>query len=401
MKKINLAIITFIICSFSSLECHCKYEMKIIDKDPFHVRIPKKIDDLGNIYFTKLINNQGAREIEIHNIETQLIKIVERTGLDVCLHNVSNNGKIIGTELQIENINGERKNACYAFTWDTENGKRYLFNKLRQDTGPVYFCINNSHSVGIWNWSWNWLNNLPDNLKKTAQNPSFFVKADQLYPTNFVCFPNPDNSPSATTWYTIVCAINNHNDFTGTINFSYYSNSSDITSFVGRSGEAFFWDTKNRTQIRIRNIYNRDGMYSNATDINDLKQVVGASEVDLEENNIGVWHAFLWENGHTMDLGTLGGYKNSAAYAINNSSEIIGVCCREHISPYALAAGRPIPFIWTEDSGMIDLNTLILDKNDILITIPIDINNRGDILCYAHRNDGSSCVVVLEKNNCF
>jgi probable HAF family extracellular repeat protein len=74
--------------------------------------------------------------------------------------------------------------------------------------------------------------------------------------------------------------------------------------------------------------------YSEASDVNNLGQVVGRSQVDSVN-----WHAVLWQRGQMIDLGTLPGDTHSQAYAINDRGQIVGVSAN-------VPASTERPFIW-------------------------------------------------------
>ena len=71
------------------------------------------------------------------------------------------------------------------------------------------------------------------------------------------------------------------------------------------------------------------GTWSRATSVNDQGEVVGES---CTQDCLGT--AFYWtEAGGLEDLGTLPGYTRSAAYAINNRSQVFGAALCSDVDP--------------------------------------------------------------------
>jgi probable HAF family extracellular repeat protein len=97
---------------------------------------------------------------------------------------------------------------------------------------------------------------------------------------------------------------------------------------------------------------------SRALAINNSGQVVGATFSGLDFH-----HAFLWADGMTTDLGTLGG-ETSFAYSINDLGQVVGHADTE--------TGATHAFLW-ENGVMTDISS----SDDV---VPLDINNNGEMV---------------------
>ncbi|HEU5450435.1 MAG TPA: hypothetical protein VFU76_00535 [Terriglobales bacterium] len=121
---------------------------------------------------------------------------------------------------------------------------------------------------------------------------------------------------------------------------------------------------------------------SAATAINDKGEVVGISGIC--ENAVGglsAAHAVIWQNGRPTDLGNLGGRAWNTPTAINNQGEVVG---------FAPSAQGPIhAFLWTASGGMQDLGTLPGDTRSYAWAV----NDLGQIAGQSIGPNGSSAVV--------
>jgi probable HAF family extracellular repeat protein len=110
------------------------------------------------------------------------------------------------------------------------------------------------------------------------------------------------------------------------------------------------------------------GQFQNAAfAINDRGQIVGAS--DLPDDTYQ--HAFLWQNGHMTDLGTLPGDVVSAAVAINNRGQVTGVSADPN--------GNIRGFLW-QNGVMYDLNNLVYGSTPLYLLHGFGLNSAGEIV---------------------
>ena len=108
------------------------------------------------------------------------------------------------------------------------------------------------------------------------------------------------------------------------------------------------------------------GPGSFANGINACGQVTGYSSVSGGSN-----HAFLYSDGKMVDLGTLGGTV-SVGLGINDAGQIVGA---------SLVAGGPNHAFLYSNGEMIDLNSVVINSlSDFILTNATGINNIGQIV---------------------
>src|SRR3989442_721364 len=112
---------------------------------------------------------------------------------------------------------------------------------------------------------------------------------------------------------------------------------------------------------------------SAATAINDQGQVVGISgDCGVAVGSVSAKHAVLWENGVPIDLGNLGGKDAwNTATAINNQGTIVGFSNRLPGTARSYEA-----FMWTKAGGMKSLGKLSGD----LRSAAFGLNENGQVV---------------------
>jgi uncharacterized repeat protein (TIGR01451 family) len=108
--------------------------------------------------------------------------------------------------------------------------------------------------------------------------------------------------------------------------------------------------------------------------INDSRVIVGHSMLA----NSTVFHAFRWQNGGMQDLGTLGG-KHSHAAAINSAATIGGWAEN--------AEGKKRAVIW-RNGQVLDVNTLIPPGSDWVLEEVTSVGHRDALVGWGRRGDG-------------
>jgi probable HAF family extracellular repeat protein len=92
-------------------------------------------------------------------------------------------------------------------------------------------------------------------------------------------------------------------------------------------------------------------------------------------------HAFLYTGGVMTDLGTLPGGTDSIAQGINSQGQVVGTA-----DPGAGGIGGA--FLWTAQSGMVELNTVLPANSGWILTDATGINDSGQITGIGSHNGG-------------
>jgi len=114
------------------------------------------------------------------------------------------------------------------------------------------------------------------------------------------------------------------------------------------------------------------GRTAQATAINDRGRIVGRSTTAN-----GSFRAFLWEQGKGMtDLGTIGG-GNIWAFGINNHDTVVGWGT---LDPEDTFANYTQGWVWTPESGMNNLNSLVPRGAQHEVNAAYGVNDQGWIV---------------------
>jgi probable HAF family extracellular repeat protein len=128
---------------------------------------------------------------------------------------------------------------------------------------------------------------------------------------------------------------------------------------------------------QMRNLGTLGGTWSEATAISDAAQIVGASRTATDSDE----HACRWSHGVLQDLGTLPGCLVSRANDINHVGQVVGYCLpsgpRSRTSPSRSRGGA---FLYTDATGMVDLNTRIDPKSAWELDTATALNDAGQIV---------------------
>src|SRR6266567_8978658 len=129
---------------------------------------------------------------------------------------------------------------------------------------------------------------------------------------------------------------------------------------------------------------------SAAVAINDLGQVVGISgDCFVAVGNSSARHAVLWQNGVPTDLGNIGGDAWNTPTAINNAGTIVGFA---NTAPGLARTYEAL--IWTKEGGMKSLGKLPGDTR----SGAFGINEKGDKIVGLSRGGPHGTRAVLWQN---
>src|SRR6266567_3210237 len=129
---------------------------------------------------------------------------------------------------------------------------------------------------------------------------------------------------------------------------------------------------------------------SAATAINDLGQVVGISgDCGIAVGSVSAKHAVLWQNGVPIDLGNIGGDAWNTPTAINNQGTIVGFANTAPGTARTFEA-----FIWTQAGGMKSLGKIAGD----LRSEALGINEKGQIVGLSRGGPFLFRAVLWENN---
>jgi probable HAF family extracellular repeat protein len=131
---------------------------------------------------------------------------------------------------------------------------------------------------------------------------------------------------------------------------------------------------------------------SAAFGISDSGLSAGFSENGEIDPLLGVpeMHATLWKNGQIIDLGTLEGGHESAAFNVNSRGQVAGFSF--NLVPDPIFGTQERTFLWDKHKGMQDLGTLGTGTDAGILPVPplnkgnVEINAHGQVVACSTTN---------------
>jgi len=110
------------------------------------------------------------------------------------------------------------------------------------------------------------------------------------------------------------------------------------------------------------------GTFGSANSINEAGEVAGGATTAGDQ----AFHAFFWRRGALTDIGTVPGLDCSNAFAINSQSQVVGQAfdCNGNLPGHA--------FLW-ENGHIIDLNVFVPRGSNLILGDSEKLNDRGEI----------------------
>jgi probable HAF family extracellular repeat protein len=151
---------------------------------------------------------------------------------------------------------------------------------------------------------------------------------------------------------------------------------------------AFIYNPRAAGLVAMRDLGVLGGYSSYGMAINNYSHVAGYSTIQANDERV---HAFFYDGNKMLDLGSLGasgarwGSDVSVALAINNSDQVVGYSYLPAVGDMPI---QQVAFLWTRNSSgptkMVNLNKLVLNGGNYLLSSATGINDNGQIVASAY-----------------
>jgi probable HAF family extracellular repeat protein len=151
---------------------------------------------------------------------------------------------------------------------------------------------------------------------------------------------------------------------------------------------AFIYNPRGTGPAAMRDLGVLGGNSSYGMAINNYSHVAGYSTIKANDERV---HAFFYDGNTMLDLGSLGasgarwGSDVSVALSVNNLDQVVGYSYLPVVGDMPI---QQVAFLWTRNSSgptkMVNLNKLVLNAGNYLLTSATGINDNGQIVASAY-----------------